>query len=83
MSDGLDQLGFEEKQALLRLLVERIVVEGNKVTIEAIIPLDDKPGALVLLRPPGGNASVDHGLFHIVELKRDRSSIPLGGFHIY
>ena len=53
VSQGLESLTFEEKQSLLRLVVERIVVEEGKVRVEAIIPLDDGSGDLVGLRPPG------------------------------
>ncbi|MCH9037703.1 MAG: recombinase zinc beta ribbon domain-containing protein, partial [Chloroflexi bacterium] len=38
VSQGLDNLTFEEKQQLLRLVVERITVDSGKVTIETIIP---------------------------------------------
>ena len=58
VSEGLEGLTFEEKQKLLRLVVEKIVVEEGKVRVEAIIPLDDTSGDLVGLRPPGADASV-------------------------
>ncbi|MCH8089893.1 MAG: recombinase family protein, partial [Chloroflexi bacterium] len=38
VSQGLDNLTFEEKQQLLRLVVVRITVDSGKVTIETIIP---------------------------------------------
>nr|AJG38137.1 putative invertase [bacterium enrichment culture clone fosmid MGS-K1] len=41
VSQGLDNLSFEEKQQLLRLVVERIVVNSGTVHIEAIIPLSN------------------------------------------
>jgi len=53
VSQGLEGLIFEEKQKLLRLVVEKIVVEEGKVRVEAIIPLDDTSADLVGLRPPG------------------------------
>ena len=59
ISQELDQLNFEEKQSVLRLIVERVILDGNKVRIEAIIPLDEKPSDLVRLRPQGGNPGVD------------------------
>ncbi|MCH7997476.1 MAG: hypothetical protein IIB11_06870 [Chloroflexi bacterium] len=34
----MDNLTFEEKQQLLRLVVERIIVDSGKVTIETVIP---------------------------------------------
>ena len=39
VSQGLRLLTFEEKQRLLRLLVDRIVVDGERMRIEGIIPL--------------------------------------------
>jgi len=53
VSQGLESLTFEEKQSLLRLVVEKIVVDEGKVRVEAIIPLDDRSSDLVGLRPPG------------------------------
>jgi hypothetical protein len=38
VAQGLDNLTFEEKQQLLRLVVERITVDDGKVTIETVIP---------------------------------------------
>jgi len=39
VSQGLDSVTFEEKQMLLRLVVDRIVVDGQNVRIEGVIPL--------------------------------------------
>ena len=63
ISIGLDQLGFEEKQALLRLLVERITVEGGKIRVEATIPLDRGLAEPSRLRPPGGNPKIADSAF--------------------
>ncbi len=63
VSEGLEGLTFEEKQKLLRLVVEKIVVEEGKVRVEAIIPLDDTSGDLVGLRPPGADPRVDGGSY--------------------
>ena len=52
VSQGLENLTFEERQSLLRLIVEKIVVDEGKVRVEAIIPLDEASGDLVRLRPP-------------------------------
>ena len=46
VSEGLEILSFEDRQKLLRLVVERITVEDNRVRIETIIP----PEQDVLLR---------------------------------
>ena len=53
ISDGLENLTFEESQKLLRLLVDSIVVEGQHVRIEGIIPVEgSNPGvALSPTRP--------------------------------
>ena len=44
VATGLDAMNFEERQQLLRLVVERITVEDGRVRIETIIPTgnDDK-----------------------------------------
>ena len=39
MRDGLQDLAFDERQRLVRLLVERVVVTGDNVAIEHAIPL--------------------------------------------
>ena len=39
VSEGLESINFEDRQKLLRLVVERITVEDNMVRIETIIPL--------------------------------------------
>ena len=53
VSRGLENLSFEEKQKLLRLLVDRIEVDGQQVRIEAVIPLPEQTPevALCLNRP--------------------------------
>ncbi|MEE9260978.1 MAG: recombinase family protein, partial [Dehalococcoidia bacterium] len=38
VSQGLDVMTFEERQQLLRLVVERITVEEERVTVETVIP---------------------------------------------
>ena len=50
VSQGLENLSFEERQKLLRLLVDRIVVDGQQVRIEAVIPLQGRAPE-VALRP--------------------------------
>ena len=63
ISIGLEHLAFEEKQALLRLLVERITVEGGRIRIEAAIPLGQRPTESSRLRPPSGNPKVADSAF--------------------
>ena len=46
VSDGLEALAFEERQELLRLVVEKVVVEGEKVRVETVIPIDGDGGEL-------------------------------------
>jgi len=48
---GLESLTFEERQQLLRLVVERIVVEDGKVRVDGIIPLDGRIAGDDTLRP--------------------------------
>ena len=42
MSEGLDHLTFEERQQLLRLLVERVTVREDRIRVETIIPMDQR-----------------------------------------
>jgi hypothetical protein len=44
--EGLDNMSFEERQDLLRLLVDRISVENETVKIETIIPSGDNNNRL-------------------------------------
>ena len=48
---GLENLAFEEKQQLLRLVVERIVVDNGKVRIDTIIPTGQDDVKLRNARP--------------------------------
>ncbi len=49
---GIDKLGFNERQQLMRLVVEHVRVTGWQVEIQLRIPLDDGPGPPDT--PPGG-----------------------------
>jgi site-specific DNA recombinase len=49
---GIDKLGFNERQHLMRLVVEHVRVTGWQVEIQLRIPLDDGPGPPDT--PPGG-----------------------------
>lgn len=46
LRDGLDRLTFEERQRVVRLLVERVVVRNGDVTIEHIVPLTGRYSGL-------------------------------------
>jgi len=46
LRDGLDTLDFAERQRLVRLLLERVIVTGDKLTIEHAIPLSGRFGGL-------------------------------------
>ena len=59
VSQGLEGLIFEEKQKLLRLVVEKIVVEEGKVRVEAIIPLDSSADFLDIQGKVHTRASCD------------------------
>ena len=37
--NGLETLTFQEKRKLIELLVERVIVKGNNVTVENVVPL--------------------------------------------
>ena len=39
LRDGMHTLSFEERQRVIRLLVERVVVNGDSVTIEHVVPI--------------------------------------------
>ena len=49
---GLDVLTFEERQKLLRLVVERTIVKDNRVRIETVIPTDRQHAGLLSTRDP-------------------------------
>src|SRR5207245_3803810 len=43
VQDSLDGLDFEQRQRLLRLVVEQVRVQGGQVEIRLRIPLDEDP----------------------------------------
>jgi site-specific DNA recombinase len=43
VADGLEQLDFDQRQRLLRLVVEEVRVTGWQVEIRLRVPLDDEP----------------------------------------
>ena len=47
---GLNNLAEDERQKLLRLLIERVTITSNSIRIELAVPLDD-PQAVSRLRP--------------------------------
>ena len=47
----IDHLDFEQRQKLLRLVVEQVLVRGWRVDIKLRIPLDKPPIAPILRRP--------------------------------
>ena len=50
VSAGLSNLNDDERQRLLRLLLERVTITGKSIRIELAVPLDD-PQAVYRLRP--------------------------------
>jgi site-specific DNA recombinase len=46
LRDGIDTLNFTDRQRLVRLLLERVVVTGDNLTIEHAIPLSGRFGGL-------------------------------------
>ena len=51
VSNGLDAMTFEERQQLLRLVVESITVEDERVRIETVIPVSGDDVRLRAHRP--------------------------------
>jgi len=49
LRDGLDKLDVSGRQRIVRLLIERVVVTGDQITIEHAVPLS---GRFYPLRPP-------------------------------
>ena len=47
MIDGIDALTFEDRQQLLRIVVERVVVSNNSVSVETVIPSDNQHAGLL------------------------------------
>jgi hypothetical protein len=39
VAQGLENLNFEERQKLLRFVVDCVVVNGQRISIEGIIPM--------------------------------------------
>ena len=46
VAHGLDAMNIEERQQLLRLVVERVTVEGERVKVYTVIPADPGDGKL-------------------------------------
>ena len=46
VAQRLDAMTFEERQQILRLLIERVTVEGDLVKVEAVIPTEPGNGQL-------------------------------------
>ncbi len=59
VASGLGTMTFEERQQLLRLVVERVTVKDSTVHIETVIPLDDKLRTAhgEPVEPPGGGSA--------------------------
>ena len=57
LRNGLDQLTLEEKQRVVKLLVERVVVKGTAVTVEHIIPLSGRFRSDALSPQEGGGVA--------------------------
>jgi site-specific DNA recombinase len=59
VSIGLNTLSFEERQQLLRLVVERIIVKDNSVRVETVIPADGQKAGLLSTRHPEHMYTID------------------------
>lgn len=42
INKGIDNLDFKGRQRLLRLLVEKVIYDGQKIEIQTIIPLNEQ-----------------------------------------
>ncbi len=64
ISTGLDNLAFEEKQRLLRLVVENIAVDNGVARIDTVIPVSPQLGELRYVRgePVEPRARMRHAL---------------------
>jgi site-specific DNA recombinase len=51
MAQGLDHASFEQRRALVELLIERVVVDGSDVEIRYVIPLSGAARRKGVLRP--------------------------------
>jgi site-specific DNA recombinase len=81
VSEGLEDLGFADRQRLVRLLVNRVVVDldGGNVRIEFTIPLPADPGGPegtqsvdVILRSMGGNPGIQGGSSVLRRIRMDQ-----------
>ncbi|MBT4142808.1 MAG: hypothetical protein HOE50_06665 [Chloroflexi bacterium] len=52
VSAGLGLLAFEERQKLLRLVIERVIVKETSVRVETVIPSDGHHSSLLSTRHP-------------------------------
>ena len=50
LREGLEHLSFEERRKVVRLLIERVVVRGEEVTIEHVVPIEGRFSGLRLDR---------------------------------
>ena len=63
--NGLETLTFQERRKLIELLVERVTVKGNNVTVENVVPLKGrfsvlcKDGRYIFLRPEENHGRSD------------------------
>jgi site-specific DNA recombinase len=67
LREGLDALAFADRERLVRLLVERVVVKDDRVTIEHAVPLS---GRFSGLRPSDGGGGRDRD--RVPERRRER-----------
>ena len=53
VKSGLDNLDFKGKQDLLRLLVERVNYDGQKIEIQTVLTINDKLNTIHRRGPRG------------------------------
>ena len=74
---GIDRLGFQQRQQLLRLIVDHVRVTGWQVEIHLRIPLDQDPGAPP--RDSGRRPDYGHRRHTTRPLRSDAAEGPGGG----
>src|SRR2546422_5675569 len=81
LGENLDQLAFEERQAVVQCLISKVVITGEEVDIYYVLPFGEAPqGSPSATHSPEGAP----GQFYRLRLaERDRKSTRLNSSHGY
>jgi hypothetical protein len=72
LGDHLDQLSFEERQAVAQCLINKVVVTGEEVDVQFILPFESTPQvSQCLLKEPEGTPG------HVYRLRLAHFQVPL------